>query len=180
MNWFKRANTYIGYHGSSKDFQEFSYEFLGTNGTAEGFGFYFTSSEQIARGYANGGVVKKAQLTINKPLNYTKLTITPSNFAKFLKALDPDGQGYLSNWGESDFEGYRNVLNRAVKEEIKGVTNDVDLISSVIQGSGRNAEAINRILKQTLGYDGIIVENPSWGNGQVIYIVFDNSQIRYI
>lgn len=180
MNWFKRANEYLGYHGSPKDFQEFSYNFMGTNGTSEGFGFYFTNKEDIARGYANnGGVVKKALLTINKPLNPKKLSITPSSFANFLRALDPDGQGYLSNWGESDLEGYERVLRKAVQGEMSGISNDVDLISSVIQASGRNAEHINSLLKQVLGYDGIIISKPDWGNGITIYVVFDNSQIKY-
>ena len=45
MNWFKKANSYLAYHGSPQDFKEFSYEFMGNTGTAEGFGFYFTSVE---------------------------------------------------------------------------------------------------------------------------------------
>ena len=36
MNWYKQSQQYIGYHGTPKDFQEFSYEFMGTNGTSEG------------------------------------------------------------------------------------------------------------------------------------------------
>lgn len=183
MNWFKKAKQYVGYHGSPKEFQEFSYEFLGSNGTSEGFGFYFTNSEQVAKNYARGGYVKKAVLTINKPLSFTKLTISPASFSLFLRTLDPDGQGYLSNWGESDFEGYENLLRTAVREEMSGVDNDVDLISSIIQASGRNAEEVNKILFSTLGYDGIIINNPSWGNmdePQIIYIVFSNNQIRYV
>jgi hypothetical protein len=179
MNWYKRAQ-YVGYHGSPQDFQNFSYEFLGTNGTAEGFGFYFTSDKSIAEGYSNGGVVKKVFLDIKKPLNFNGLTISKQNLATFLKALDPTGDNYLSNWGETDYQGYDNVLRIAVEGEMSGTTNDVDLISGIINASGRNAEFINRILRKTLGYDGIIVEQPSWGKNQTIYIVFDNDQIKNI
>ena len=179
MNWYKKAQ-YIAYHGSPKEFQDFSYEYLGTNGTAEGFGFYFTSNKNIAEGYANGGMLKKVILDINKPLNFTQLSISKSEFAEFLKTLDPTGEGYLSNWGETGYEGYNKVLNTAVEGEFSGSDNDVDLISGVIQASGRDAETIYKVLKQTLGYDGIIVEKPSWGGNQIIYIVFDNSQIRNI
>jgi hypothetical protein len=42
-----------------------------------------------------------------------------------------------------------------------------------------NAERVYVALKQTLGYDGIIIDTPSCGN-QTIYIVFDNSQIKNI
>jgi len=177
VNWYKKAN-YVAYHGSPKEFQDFSYEYLGTNGTAEGFGFYFTSNKRIAEGYANGGMLKKVILDIKKPLNFTQLSISKLEFAKFLKMLDPTGDGYLSNWGESDFEGYDKVLKTAVEGELSGSTNDVDLISGVIQAVGRDAESIYRVLKQALGYDGIIVDKPSWGGNQIIYIVFDNSQIR--
>ncbi len=180
MNWFKKASTYIAYHGSPKEFEEFSYDYLGTHGTSEGFGFYFTSDRNIAEGYADGGMIKKVLLEINKPLSFTNLTISEEEFANFLRALDPTGENYLSNWGEVDYEGYENVLQTAIEGEMSGSDNDVDLISGVIQASGKNAEHIYKVLKQTLGYDGIIIEKPSWGNNQVIYIVFDNSQIRSI
>lgn len=180
MNWYKKAEQYLAYHGSPKEFQEFSYEFLGHNGTAEGFGFYFTSDKSVAEEYAGGGMLKEVYLDINKPLSTNSLTISTQDLAVFLKKLDPDGQGYLSNWGEADFEGYDKVLNTAVEGEISGSDNDVDLISGIIQGWGGNPESIYPLLKKTLGYDGIIVDKPSWGGNQVIYIVFDNSQIRNI
>ncbi len=180
MNWYKKAEQYIAYHGSPKEFQDFSYEYLGTNGTAEGFGFYFTSDKKIAEGYAEGGMVKEVYLNINKPLSFNSLTITPKDLSIFLRRLDPDGQGYLSNWGEADFQGYENILNTAVEGELSGSDNDVDLISGIINGWGGSPESIYPILKQTLSYDGIIVKNPSWGKNQIIYIVFDNNQIRNI
>ena len=180
VNWYKIAESYLAYHGSLEEFQEFSYEYLGTNGTAEGFGFYFTSDKRIAEGYADGGMLKEVYLNINKPLSFDSLTISFEDLAKFFKVLDPDGQGYLSNWGESDYEGYNKVLQTAVAGEFSGTDNDVDLISGIIQGWGRNPESIYPILKQTLGYDGIIVDKPSWGGNQIIYIVFENSQIRNI
>jgi len=179
MSWYKKAN-YVAYHGSPQEFQDFSYEYLGSNGTSEGFGFYFTSDKSIAEGYAEGVMLKKVLLDIKKPLSFNQLTISKPELAQFLKVLDPTGEDYLSNWGETDYEGYNRVLNMAVEGEFSGADNDVDLISGIIQGSGRNAELINKVLKQTLGYDGIIVNKPSWGGNQTIYIVFDNSQIRDI
>ena len=66
MNWYKKANSYIGYHGSPTDFQEFSYEFMGRTGTAEGFGFYFTSNKNVANMFVDGGVLKKAILEMKR------------------------------------------------------------------------------------------------------------------
>lgn len=180
MNWYKKANNYIAYHGSPKEFQDFSYEYLGSTGTAEGFGFYFTSDKNVAKMFSEGNPLKKAILDIKKPLNSTQYTISKPEFSTFLKTLDPTGKEYLSNWGESNYEGYEKVLNIAIEGEMSGSNNDVDLISGIIQGSGRGPETIYKILKQTLGYDGIIVNKPSWGGNQIIYIVFNNDQIRYI
>jgi hypothetical protein len=181
MNWYKKAEQYVGYHGTSSDFDEFSYDFLGSTGTSEGFGFYFTSDEKTAKMFADGGVLKKAILDIKKPLNHEGMTISPKDFAIFLKTLDPNGDGYLSNWGDVMSDGYDNVLNIAISHEMEGSDNDVDLISSIIQAEGRDAERVNGILRQSLGYDGIVIGNPNWGYGkQVVYVVFNNDQIRYI
>jgi hypothetical protein len=181
MNWYKIAKQYIGYHGSPAEFENFSYDFLGSTATAEGFGFYFTSDQDVARMYAEGEPLKKAILDIKKPLNHEGMTISPQDFAVFLKVLDPKGDGYLSNWGDVNYDGYENILNLAISKEMETVDNDVDLVSSIIQAEGRNAERVNEILRQSLGYDGIVIKNPSWGLGpQEIYIVFNNDQIRFI
>jgi hypothetical protein len=178
MNWYKVANSYVGYHGSPQEFQEFSYEFMGSTGTAEGFGFYFTSDKSVAEMFADGGMLKKSILEINKPLNFEGRTISEDEFAHFLRTLDPTGEDYLSNWGDVNYEGYEQVVRTAVEGEMSGSDNDVDLISGVIQASGGDAESVYKVLKQALGYDGIIVNNPNWGGNQVVYVVFDNSQIR--
>lgn len=180
MRWYRKASTYVGYHGSPNDFQEFSYEFMGRNGTAEGYGFYFTSDREIAEGYAEGRGARKARLTINKPLSPDGLTISRRDLAAFLRALDPDGQGYLSNWGESDLEGYENVVRTAVKGEMGGADDDVSLISGIINAAGGNPESVYRVLKGTLGYDGIVVSSPGWGGGQTVYVVFENGQVEYM
>lgn len=119
-------------------------------------------------------------LNINKPLNFEGRTISENELAQFIRALDPTGEGYLSNWGEVGYEGYENVLKTAVEGEMSGSGGDVDLICGIIQAEGRNAEFVYKILKQTLGYDGIVVNKPNWGGNQVVYVVFNNDQIRYI
>ncbi len=180
MNWYKKAEQYLAYHGSPKEFQEFSYEFMGSTGTAEGFGFYFTSDKNVAEMFADGGALKKAMLNINNPLNFEGRTISKDEFAHFLRTLDPTGEDYLSNWGDVHYEGYEQIVRTATEGEMSGSNNDVDLISGVIQASGGDAGSVYKVLKQALGDDGIIVKSPDWGGDQVVYVVFNNNQIRYI
>ena len=48
------GNLNVVYHGSPEDFTRFSLDYLGANGTAEGYGFYFTDQKSIAEGYSQG------------------------------------------------------------------------------------------------------------------------------
>lgn len=167
------------YHGSPKEFDKFSYEFLGEQGTSEGYGFYFTDKKEIAEGYKKDdkGKLFEVVLDIKKPLNFTEKKITKPQLKKFIKAVDPDGSGYLSNWGDVSFEGYEKILNEAIKNEFEGSNNDVDLIHGIINAEGRSPERIYPILKETLGYDGIIVDKPEWGGDQKVYLAFSPEQI---
>lgn len=168
------------YHGSPKDFKEFSYKYLGNTGTSEGYGFYFTTDKSIAERYTEKtGKLFTAYIDIKKPLNPTKKTITKQQLAKFIKALDPDGEGYLSNWGDVYSEGYNAVLRTAIENEYTYNNSDVDIISGIINADGKSPEIVYPILKKTLGYDGIISQ-PEWANGAKIVIPFSNEQIKQV
>ena len=169
----------VVYHGSPNDFTEFSYDFLGKNGTCEGKGFYFTDKKEIADTYGEKGKVYKVYLNITKPLSSQKLTITKANLKKFIKALDPDGNNYLTNYGDVQYEGYNYVLNEAVNNEYESSDNDVDLIS-VIATNAADTKRVNTLLYQVLGYDGIIEDNTKWGGDQTIYIPFSPNQVKFI
>jgi len=173
------AEGKMQYHGSSNDFEEFSYDYLGANGTNEGKGFYFTNKRDIAKGYKLGpyGKLFEAYVDVRKPLSPDRLTISRRDLIKFLKALDPDGSGYLSNYGDVSYEGYDTILNEAVNNLLQYDDNDVDLISGIVNGLGGNPERIYPILKETLGYDGIIIHKPNWGEDQIITVAFSNDQI---
>jgi hypothetical protein len=152
--------VYQVYHGSPNNFDQFNYEYIGNNGTSEGKGFYFTDIKSIAEGYAkrqNQGILYTVNLTINKPLNYTKKVITKLQLKKFIQAIDPSGAGYLSNWGEVEFEGYNNILNEAVNAEFIGSDNDTDIITGILNADGCGYIEFYKTLKKVLGYDGIII-----------------------
>lgn len=185
------GNLKVVYHGSPADFNTFSLDYLGTNGTAEGYGFYFTDRKNVAEGYANsyevegGGAGKlfEVYLNIKKPLSDSKLTITKAQFKKFLTKLNGyvDSNGdrldVLSNYGDVEWEGLNAVLNTALETEYDYCDSDVDLIQSIINGC-RDMKAVFNVLRDTVGYDGIIVNEASWGGDQTIYIAFHPEQIK--
>ena len=166
------------YHGSPNEFEQFSYDRIGSNGTTEGKGFYFTDYQEIADGYGVNGKRYDVHLSIQKPLSFEKLTIKKTELKKFLKAFDPDGQGFLANYGDADYDGYSKVLEDAVNNELKSSDNDVDLMHSIMNGSGLSAPDFYAALKKSLGYDGIIVNEPDWGGKHKIYLAFSPEQIK--
>ncbi len=188
MNWYKKANVYEVYHGTGAEFDEFSYKFLGTTGTGHGFGFYFTNDYDFAKMFSRNDILpKKYLIDIKKPLSTNKKTISYNDLSKFLRVLDPTAEiGYLSNWGDINSERYENILRKAVLTEIQYSDNDVDMISSIINADGRDAETAYHILTETLGYDGIIIKRGEPANANeeelhlVTYIVFNNSQIQKV
>ena len=191
----ENGNLKVVYHGSPSDFNEFSLEYLGTNGTAEGYGFYFTDKKSIADIYTKGlegqrsqdvnGKLFEVYLDIKKPLSDTEVTMTRAQFKKFLttlnKQVDADGEplDILSNYGDVEWEGLNKVLNYAMEIEYDGSDSDVNLVHSIINGSG-NMKVVFDVLRKTVGYDGIIVNEASWGGDQTIYIAFHPEQIKNV
>ena len=190
----ENGNLKVVYHGSPADFNTFSLEYLGTNGTAEGYGFYFTDKKSIAENYSRGregqqngqpGKLFEVYLDIKKPLSDTEVTMTRAQFKKFLTALnkqvDADGEplDVLSNYGDVEWEGLNKVLNYAMEIEYDGSDSDVNMVHSIINGTG-NMKVVFDVLRKTVGYDGIIVNEASWGGDQTIYIAFHPEQIKNV
>jgi hypothetical protein len=184
-NWFgaskvvdEKGEPLVVYHGSKEEFQEFNHDLIGKNaGTSEGFGFYFTDNKNVAKGYAKDGKLYEVYLKIEKPLNFTKKTITKLQLGKFIKTFDPTGENFLSNYGDVEYDGYNNVLRTAIENEYNHCNNDVDLICSVITAAGGRFKIGFEALYKSLGYDGIIISKPSWGE-QKIYVAFFSTHIK--
>lgn len=185
----ENGNLKVVYHGSPAEFYTFSLEYLGTNGTNEGYGFYFTDSKHIADGYSqrgqNPGKLFEVYLDIKKPLSDTKITMSRAQFKKFLtelnKQVDGDGErlDILSNYGDVEWEGLNNVLNYAMELEYDGNDTDVDIVHSIINSCG-NMEVVFDVLRKVTGYDGIIVKEAEWGGDQTIYVAFHPEQIKNV
>ena len=181
------------WHGSPSDFNEFSLRYLGTNGTAEGYGFYFTDRRAVAESYARGTEAQRHQgangrlfevfLNIAKPLSNERVTMTREEFRRFLRELnrqtDADGNPLelLSNYGDAAYEGAEAVMNEAERLEYDGNDNDVDIVHSIINAVG-DKERVFRVLRSTTGFDGIVADAPKWGGDQTVYVAFSPTQIK--
>ena len=175
----EEGNPLTVYHGSPNQFNEFSYKFMRTNGTAHGAGFYLTNSKEIAESYSEeGGMLFEGYVRIEKPLHNDRLTIKRLEVKKLLKALDPTGEGnHLSNYGDVKYEGYNSVLENAVSSLMEYSENDVDLISDIINTGGGNWQEDYMRVTQLLGYDGIVVDK---GDGVKYFIPFLPTQIKSV
>ena len=164
------------YHGSPSEFNIFDYEKIGSIGHQEGFGFYFADTETITKHYGNS---RAFYLDIQKPMYSDRQTITRQELKRFIKAIDPDGNGVISGYEDAGYIGYETALQRTVSTIMEYNDNDQDIIYEVANADGWNYTAKDflefaRILKDTIGYDGLI---SKWEVGDV-YVVFDNKQMK--
>lgn len=163
-NYFKNSkardedgNLKVLYHGTPNNFTRFNYDFIGSNGTALGKGFYLTDNEELAEGFSSKtGKVMKLYANITKPMSLDKVSISKSDYKKFILSVDKKTNGqFLSDYGDVKYEGYNDVLDRAL-DNYGYSDNDVDLIHDVLNTASLNWEDGFRLLKNTLGYDGVI------------------------
>ena len=169
----------VVYHGTENEFDEFKSKFMGQNGTSKGQGFYFTAYETFAQQF--GKNVKAYFLNIKKPLSSVELTITKEQFTQLLDTIDRTQSqmeegfeyGILSEYGDVDYEGRERVLKKAVELEMNSSDNDIELIGSIINASG-DYDLVTNTLFNTLGYDGIIVEEDK------VYVAHHPNQIKEI
>jgi hypothetical protein len=70
MNWFKKASTYIGYHGTNQDFDQFQIgqKYQDQKGGTSKEGFWFTDSIEEAQEYAQ----YSAERTVTNQIEHEK------------------------------------------------------------------------------------------------------------
>lgn len=179
-------------HGTEADFTVFNpKESGGKNGTAEGYGIYFSDDAEITLRY--GGRQLEGYLNITKPAYDNKKTITMPGFIKLLKATteyeakkwDMDIKDtWISNYEDT----YSNSLDAAyrsvAKQILEGNDNDKDIIQEVMVGMGiRNynqAYEFYDILKNTLGFDGFEVKWTHADGTSNVYVALDSNQFKLI
>lgn len=153
----EKGNLKVVYHGTPFDFNKFSYDFVGANGTALGKGFYLTDSLSMAKGFSKEGK-EPMQLYVNitNPMSLNEKTISKQQFKEYVKAVAKADEYYLYDYIDVDLVGFSNAINAAVDGQYEYSDNDVDLIHGVLNTSTLNWEEGFRILNKVLGYDGVI------------------------
>lgn len=153
----EKGNLKVVYHGTPFDFNKFSYDFVGANGTALGKGFYLTDSLSMAKGFSKEGK-EPMQLYVNitNPMSLNEKTISKQQFKEYIKAVAKADEYYLYDYIDVDLVGFSNAINAAVDGRYEYSDNDVDLIHGVLNTSTLNWEEGFRILNKVLGYDGVI------------------------
>ena len=83
----EEGNPLKMYHGTGKEFDAFSKDFIGSTGAYEGYGFNFTPDEHRARSY-NAKNVIEAYLKVENPMTTKSHKITVNKLIKIIAELD--------------------------------------------------------------------------------------------
>ena len=172
------------YHGSPAVFTEFSPDFMSQHGSSEGQGFYFTDYKPVAEGYQkDGGQLLEGYLDIKKPLSDSEITLTRAEVKKLLQAVDPTGDEVLVNYDPAGGIGYpsKTWYNRALDATVKAAMeysdSDSEILAEIANG-GAGPGTVLEAARNTLGYDGYIVEGKY--DNATVYVAFDSSQFKNI
>lgn len=160
------------FHGSPNLFENFDYGRIGTHGTAQGFGFYFTDNKQVAENYSKGGYVYHAALQ-GVPLSGNSVTLTVDEYILIVKILDGKGD-FLSNYGDKDYEGLQTVLKRAI-DDFYTCKDDAEIIGGLINAYGSKEEVLKTFYSLDYGY--IVDKIVDWGN-QTVYVALTDEAVK--
>lgn len=192
--WFRgskvkdtEGNPLIVYHGSGNRIEEFSYEFTGKGNDQVGSGFYFTTDETEARGYAHdqkdgfdtpNPTVHACYLCIKKPLDSEAIGSVSYDKIRRMIAVSPKLDDTLWNWGDLGSESKQSIIARAAENYVIDKENIVrglfNLANDFYDGE---VKKFNRQVYFFLGYDGVVVNHP---NGTTHYMAFFPSQIKSV
>ena len=175
------GNLKVVYHGSPAIFTEFSADFMGTHGSSEGQGFYFTDYKPMAEGYLkDGGQLLQGYLNIQKPLSDSEVTLKRTEVRKLLHALDPTGDDLVLNYDSMGGMGYPSKAwyNRSVNDTLDAVMNndsDSEILGELANAMGNYGAVLEKV-RDVLGYDGYIVSGKY--DDATVYVAFDSSQFK--
>lgn len=180
----------VVYHGTKSPTEDMAFDFskIGSNGRSEGAGFYFTTDQNIAAGYADGRLLE-TWLAIKKPMPLKQKGWAAPTLRKILKRAaeleaEADGSdirdGFLSNFADT----YGQGVSAAISEAARLVGADeraVDQMGGLV-GAGLSPEHVNRAVVEVTGFDGIVSNGfgDEGGKGGTIYVAFLPEQIKSI
>lgn len=185
----------VVYHGSKSPSENMAFDFskIGTNGRSEGAGFYFTTDEKVAEGYADGSMLR-VYLNIKKPMPLTQKGFPVTKLKKILRrAAEMEAEaesidirdGFLANYGNTYASVDREAsVDSAVNEAAKLIASDDTAVSQMggMVGGGLSAEYVNRAVVDVTGFDGIVSDGFDGAGkaGGTIYVAFLPEQIKSV
>lgn len=191
-----QSEPLVVYHGTGATVGDdfgFDYKFLGKNGSAEGYGFYFTSDVNTAQGYQEkGGSLIKAYLNLQKPMPVKQKPFSRAVLKKILKRTvekeieqfpdeTPDYKdSFLSNYADTYEMSFDRALNETVSM-IYDADTALEQISEIANASG-NKRGTAEAVRDVTGYDGVFA-NGYGDNGQEggkIYVAWFPEQAKSI
>lgn len=195
-NYFKNSkvrdaegNLEVVYHGTPNDFTVF--DISKSNDVAKGNGLYFTNVRSTADAYANNsetsGKTLEGYLDIRNPINSEEKSITFDDFKKLYKALDSNKNLYDEEMGMSEIKSlltdygdvYNEDIDSVLRKYYESYEDDVALIDNLSYVN--NVSELYKTIRNTIGVDGIIVDNPSsFAPYEKYYIAFNSNQFKNI
>jgi hypothetical protein len=172
----------VVYHGSPNKFNVFNLDKIGSQGTTEGQGFYFTPDRSISDGYSERrgegeGSLFSLYLNIRNPYSNEVKTFTKSNIKKILLELYSHDKEALSNFGDVGYEGFNKILNDAVNL-MNEDESDTSIIGGLINGGVASVEDVLKAVKKVTKKDGVITSWKSDEKETPIYITIDPTDIK--
>lgn len=166
------------YHGSGADFTEFSYKYMGEQGSSKGCGICFTDNRNMAEDYQKRGTkLMEGCLDIQKPLSDSEVTLKRSELVKLLKAVDPTGDDVViyTGIGYPLRAWYNRALNAAVESIFTGSESDSEILAEIANAGGGN-ETVLKNAQELFGYDGYIVEGKY--EDATVYVAFESNRFK--
>ena len=180
----------VVYHGTNAQFDTFSYDKIGTNGTVEGVGFYFTDDADTAAGYKKqSGEVKECYLSIQKPLRHNSHYLSFEDVKNIIqKAAELQSEEYEEDLKDSFVSNYADTYSMNFEDAVEEAAymiyaedkTDTDILGEIAYAA--NSEFANRATTLITGYDGVITNgygDLGKGGGK-FYIPFNPEQIKSV
>ncbi|MGL5691390.1 MAG: hypothetical protein ACRDD8_11315 [Bacteroidales bacterium] len=165
----------IAYHGSPNKFDAFDSRYMGRTGTVDGYGFYFTTSKDVAEMFSdNSGYVYTCELDIKGVLSNEKILIPKPLLVKIIKYIDSETDGdLLSEFGDVYSKGENVVLQICLQHIYEYNKTDADVFSVLVNVTN-NLQVVSDAFNK-FGYNAILNKSPKWGDIEHQVIVMTNT-----
>ena len=184
----------VVYHGTTAmvgDDFAFDYKKIGTTGSAQGYGFYFTTNKSTAEGYAGqkDGSLIQAYLNMRKPMPLQQKPFGKAVMKRIIKrvvereiAEYPDEIGswrdsFLSNYTDTYSGSFDQALNETVNMINEGSDSALEQLSEIANTSGSKKIALEAARGAT-GFDG--VQTKGYEDNETFYISWFPENVKSV